>query len=132
MSLLLLFQSAAASGAGTAFPAGVQMTLAIGQVVATGSGVVPVPVVAGIGGGGGGGSSFVARRTVAKQQWTRAAEADPDGVEIVAAVGQVYASGGATVAVRGVMLKTAVGQVEATGIQNLSDEALILVLDEAA
>jgi hypothetical protein len=132
MSLLLLFPSVAASGAGTATPAGVEMVMEIGQVVATGGAVVPVPIVAVTGGGGGGGGYAPSRRTWAKQQRTRAAEAEPDGVEMVAEVGQVIASGGASVAVCGVTLAAEVGQVKATGIQNLSDEAWILLIDEAA
>jgi hypothetical protein len=130
MSLLLLLQSAAASGAGTATPDGVEMTLEVGQVVATGGSAVPIPVVAAMGGGGGGGSSFAPRRQ--RQAYVRAAEVEPDGVELVAEVGHVFATGGATAQPQGVSMTADVGDVTATGIQNLSDAAWILLLDEAA
>jgi hypothetical protein len=123
----------ASPGAGTAFPAGVEMVLFVGQAVATGD-LAGMPVVGG-GVSGGGGGGYVRRRPASpRSTFVRIpAEAEPDGVRMVAAVGHAMASGGATVQPKRVPVLTAsVGQPVATGIQNLTDEQWLFLLDEAA
>jgi hypothetical protein len=107
---------------GTAFPAGVAMVAAVGDVEATGDEDVISR----------GGLLYQSRwPAVAKH-----AKAKPKGVEARTAIGRAVATGDAVAYPPGVSMTARVGHPTATGVQNLPEDVLavllLLELDEAA
>lgn len=130
---------------------GVQVTAAVGDVIASGPVdatvvVTGVEVIASVGNvlafeaieqantGGGAGSRRRKRgtRTYAIERPREyPAIALPDGVVCASVVGKVLAFGAATAIASGTPATSAIGDVDAHGVQNLTDEELLLLLAAA-